>query len=178
MSSYEKKHTITNQPRGQQGSLVIQLQKLHKNYIITRSSFQSMDSHIWIPIYITALLSKSTDQGFTMIMDAWIQSSWLFNGTTYTCSKLFSLAVKLVAWLYDWAFIAHCYSPSPCLQWNASGVYTPIKACPLSQSQHLLCGDQYVRGWQLSSDELHLLSLGGGTFMLCCHKSWSMPRQL
>ena len=43
----------------------------------------------------------------------------------------------------------------------------PIEACPLSQSQHLLCGDQYVRGWQLSSDELHLLSLRGGTFMLC-----------
>ena len=43
----------------------------------------------------------------------------------------------------------------------------PIEACPLSQSQLLLCGDQYVRGWQLPLDELHHLSLRGGTFMLC-----------
>ena len=129
------------------------------------SSFQSMDSLIWLPIYISALLSKSTDQGFALITDAWIQSSWLFNGTTYTCSKLFSLAVKLLAWLYDWAFIAHCYSPSPCLQWNASGVYTPHRGLSVIAEPALLCGDQYVRGWQLSSDELHLLSLRGGTLM-------------
>ena len=152
MSSYEKKN-YTSQPRGQQGSLVIQLQKLHKNYIITRSSFQSMDSHIWLPIYITALLSKSTDQGFAMITDAWIQSSWLFNGTTYSYSKLPSLAAKLSVWLYDQTFIAHCYPPRPCLKWNDSGGYTPhkpIEAYLLSQSQLQLCGNHYVCGWQLS----------------------------
>ena len=144
---------------------------------------------IWLPIDITALLRKSTGQGLAMATGAWIQSSWLINGTACTYSKLFSLAVKLSAWLYDWAFIAHCYSPSPCLQWNASGVYTPHRGLsviasaewgsvhlwaaailtPRDMTSHHVCCygntccvDQYICGRQVSSH--HVCCYGN----MCC----------
>ena len=45
------------------GELGYTITKTAHYYTITRSSFQSMNSIICLPIYITALLSKSTDQG-------------------------------------------------------------------------------------------------------------------
>ena len=87
--------------------------------------FQSMGSPPMIPIDITALLRKSTGQGLAMATGAWIQSSCLINGTACTYSKLSPLAVKLLAWLYDWAFIAHINPPSLWFLWNASDAYKP-----------------------------------------------------
>ena len=100
--------------------------KLSKNCTVT-IKLQLIQVHelIWLYIDIKALMRKSTGQGLAMATGAWIQSSCLINGTACTYSKLSPLAVKLVAWLYDWAFIAHINPPSLWFLWNASDAYTP-----------------------------------------------------
>ena len=136
--------------------------KLSKNCTVT-IKLQIFQVHelIWLYIDIKALMRKSTGQGLAMATGAWIQSSCLINGTACTYSKLSPLAVKLVAWLYDWAFIAHINPPSLWFLWNASDAYTPHRGRSEIALVLKYCRDQYALGKQLFSLEKELRLFGG-----------------